>query len=248
MTPCCGRPAIEDFSSYGRLVESLKVAADRSGMRIKLRPEARWHDGKPITAADVVWTFETLTTEGAPIYRYYYKDVTKAEVVGPREVAFSFSPTGSLELPSIVGQLPVLPKHYWQGRDSPKPPWNRRLAAALPDRRLRARPFHRARARSPITGGRTFRSTRGAITSPPCAPSITATAPSCWRRSRPAKSITGAKTARGAGPPAMISRPSTRAWSRSRPFPTAGRPACRLCVQPAPAAVPGPAGARGAGP
>ena len=52
----------EDFSSYGRLVESLKVAADRSGMRIKLRAEARWHDGKPITAADVVWTFETLTT------------------------------------------------------------------------------------------------------------------------------------------------------------------------------------------
>ena len=110
----------EDFSSYGRLVESLKVAADRSGMRIKLRAEARWHDGKPITAADVVWTFETLTTEGAPIYRYYYKDVTKAEVVGPREVAFSFSPTGSLELPSIVGQLPVLPKHYWQGRDFAK--------------------------------------------------------------------------------------------------------------------------------
>ena len=110
----------EDFSSYGRLVESLKVAADRSGMRIKLRAEARWHDGKPITAADVVWTFETLTTQGAPIYRYYYKDVTKAEVVGPREVAFSFSPTGSLELPSIVGQLPVLPKHYWQGRDFAK--------------------------------------------------------------------------------------------------------------------------------
>jgi microcin C transport system substrate-binding protein len=110
----------EDFSSYGRLAESLQLADDWSGMRVNLRPDARWHDGKALTAEDVVWTFETFTTKGRPFFRHYWKDVTKVTAITRHQVEFSFAPGGSRELPSILGQMPVLPKHYWQDRDFTK--------------------------------------------------------------------------------------------------------------------------------
>lgn len=110
----------EDFSSYGRLVETLQLANDWSGMRVKLRAEARWHDGKPLTADDVVWTFQTLMTKGRPFFRHYWRDVTKVTALDRHQVEFSFAPGGSRELPSILGQMPVLPKHYWQNRDFSK--------------------------------------------------------------------------------------------------------------------------------
>ena len=89
-------------------------------MAFTLRPEARFHDGSPITVDDVIWTFETLKTKGSPFYRAYYAQVTKAEKVGERKVKFSFAPGENRELPLIVGQLTVLPKAYWEKRDFEK--------------------------------------------------------------------------------------------------------------------------------
>ncbi len=110
----------EAFTEYGLIAESLEVPEDRSWVIFNLRPEARWHDGTPITADDVVWSFETITTKGRPALRYYYEDVTSAEILGERRVRFNFKETENRELPLIVGQLSILPKHYWENRDFEK--------------------------------------------------------------------------------------------------------------------------------
>jgi len=109
--------ADEPFSEYGLLAESIEFPADRSWVAFTLRPKARWHDGKPITADDVVFSFDILKTKGHPRYRFYYAAVDKVEKVSERKVRFSFKPGDNRELPLILGQLPVLPKHYWKGRD-----------------------------------------------------------------------------------------------------------------------------------
>ncbi|MHB1218102.1 MAG: extracellular solute-binding protein [Alphaproteobacteria bacterium] len=107
----------EANTEYGLIAQSVETPADRSWAIFNLRPEARWHDGKPITADDVVFTFDIIKSKGHPQYRAYYKNVTKAEKLGPLRVKFSFSGGENRELPVIIGQLPVLPKHYWEGRD-----------------------------------------------------------------------------------------------------------------------------------
>jgi microcin C transport system substrate-binding protein len=111
----------EAFSEYGLLAETIEVPDDRSWVAYKLRPEARWHDGKPVTVADVIFTFETLKTKGHPFYRAYYANVEKVEQTGEGQVKFSFSGGMNRELPLIMGQLTVLPKHYWEGRNFDKP-------------------------------------------------------------------------------------------------------------------------------
>src|SRR3546814_17821374 len=76
----------EPFSEYGRLAETVAMPEDRSWVAFNLRPEARWHDGRPVTAADVVWTFETLVEKGTPLWRYYYADVATAAATSERRV------------------------------------------------------------------------------------------------------------------------------------------------------------------
>jgi microcin C transport system substrate-binding protein len=109
--------ADEPFTAYGLIAESLEVPEDRSWVIFNLRPEARWHDGEPITVDDVIWSFNTLTTKGHPTFRFYYKGVEGVEKLGPRRVKFTFKERNNRELPLIVGDLPVLPKHYWEQRD-----------------------------------------------------------------------------------------------------------------------------------
>nr|VFJ59142.1 MAG: microcin C transport system substrate-binding protein [Candidatus Kentron sp. DK] len=104
----------EPFTEYGLIAECVQVPADRSWATFTLHPEARWHDGKPITAEDVVWTFHTLITQGHPSFRFYYAGVADVEKLGERRVKFTFKEKGNRELPLIVGQLSVLPKHYWE--------------------------------------------------------------------------------------------------------------------------------------
>lgn len=110
----------EPGAEYGLLAQSVEAPADFSYVIFTLRPEARWHDGKPVTADDVIFSFNTLKEKGEPFYRFYYANVVKAEALSPRRVRFSFDRSGNRELPLIVGQFPVLPKHYWQGRDFTK--------------------------------------------------------------------------------------------------------------------------------
>jgi microcin C transport system substrate-binding protein len=104
-------------AEYGLLAEAVKYPADYSSVTFRLRPEARWHDGEPVTPEDVVWSFEQ-TVANNPNQRFYYNHVTKAEVTGEREVTFTFDMPGNRELPHIMGQLQVLPKHWWEGKDT----------------------------------------------------------------------------------------------------------------------------------
>jgi microcin C transport system substrate-binding protein len=106
----------EAFTEYGLIAESMEVPEDRSWIVFNLRPEARFHDGAPITAEDVVYSFNLLRTQGAPMFRYYYAGVRAVVAEGPRRVRFSFVPGDNRELPLILGEMPILPKHYWDGR------------------------------------------------------------------------------------------------------------------------------------
>ncbi|HEX8416908.1 MAG TPA: extracellular solute-binding protein [Methylobacterium sp.] len=107
----------EPFTSYGLVAEGVRLAPDLSSVSYRLREGARWHDGKPITPEDVVWSFDILKAN-SPFYSAYYQTVTKAEASGPREVTFTFSETGNRELPQVLGQLRILPKHWWTGKDA----------------------------------------------------------------------------------------------------------------------------------
>lgn len=109
--------ADEPFSEYGLLAEEVETPADRSWVAFTLRKEARWHDGEPVTVEDVIWTFESLRAKGTPFYRAYYASVERVEKIGDRKVKFTFQAGENRELPLILGQLPVLPKHYWKDRD-----------------------------------------------------------------------------------------------------------------------------------
>jgi microcin C transport system substrate-binding protein len=107
----------EPFSQYSEIAESVTVAPDRSWVSYKLRPEARFQDGSPITPEDVIFSFDTLRDKGHPSYRSYYKDVVKAEQTSPSEVKFTFRDNTNTELPLIMGQLPIFSKKFWQGKD-----------------------------------------------------------------------------------------------------------------------------------
>jgi microcin C transport system substrate-binding protein len=110
----------EPSSEYGQIADSADVPADRTWVQYNLRREARFHDGTAITPDDVVWTFDTLKSQGHPRFRLYYADVLKAEKVGDRGIKFTFRSGDNRELPTIVGEMPVLSKKYWEGRDFTK--------------------------------------------------------------------------------------------------------------------------------
>lgn len=107
----------EVATEYGLIAESVRYPADYSTVTYRLNKNARWHDGKPITPEDVIWTFEMLK-EHNPQRRYYYQHVVKAEKTGERDVTFTFDQPGNRELPQIVGQIAPMPKHWWTGKDA----------------------------------------------------------------------------------------------------------------------------------
>lgn len=104
-------------TEYGLLAEGAAHPDDFSWVIYRVRKEARWNDGKPVTADDVVFSFDALK-KYSPRYASYYRHVVKAEKVGERDVRFTFDAPGNRELPTIVGELMVLPKHWWEGTDA----------------------------------------------------------------------------------------------------------------------------------
>jgi microcin C transport system substrate-binding protein len=106
----------EITTEYGLLAEAASHPDDFSFVTYRLRKEARWHDGKPVTPEDVMFSIEVLKKH-SPMYASYYRHVVKTEKTGDRDVKFTFDGPGNRELPTIVGELPVLPKHYWEGSD-----------------------------------------------------------------------------------------------------------------------------------
>ncbi len=134
----------EPFTEYGLVAGQIEKAPDNSWVRFYLRPEARFHDGHPMRAEDVVFTFDALMKDGAPLYRQYYADVAEVVAEDPLKVLFTFKHTNNRELPLILGQLPVLPKHWYQNREftrgSLEPPLGSgpyRVAEVKPGRSIR---------------------------------------------------------------------------------------------------------------
>ncbi len=110
----------EAEAAYGLLAESIEYPKDRAWAVFRLRPQARWHDGKQVTADDVVFSFDILKAKGQPQYAVYWQDVLKAERIDERTVKFTFANGINNELPGIIGSLNVLPKHWWATRDFEK--------------------------------------------------------------------------------------------------------------------------------
>jgi microcin C transport system substrate-binding protein len=118
--PLATSPPDEISSEYGLIAESVEVPEDLTYVVYNLRKEAKFHDGHPITADDVIFSLDLLKTKGTPIYRFYYANISRAEKLGPHKVKFHFSGPPNRELPQITGQIPVLPKHYWEKREFDK--------------------------------------------------------------------------------------------------------------------------------
>ncbi|SFU27947.1 extracellular solute-binding protein [Halomonas korlensis] len=107
----------EPFSMYGQLAQGIRLDPDRQWIEFDLHPDARFHDGEPVTADDVVFSFTTLTEQGQPFYSAYYNDVIEVRAIDEDTVHFDLAESESRELPLIIGQLPILPAHFWEGRD-----------------------------------------------------------------------------------------------------------------------------------
>ncbi len=106
----------EPFSQYGLIAEKVKVAEDKASVIFYLNPKARFHDGRKITADDVVFTFNLLISEGQPMYKRYYSEVTGVKALSKEQVEFTFKDGSNGELPLIVGEMVVLPRHFWQDK------------------------------------------------------------------------------------------------------------------------------------
>jgi microcin C transport system substrate-binding protein len=110
-------PAMDEVAvGYGLLAEAVSGPADHSSVTYRLRANAKWHDGVPVTVEDVLFSLASFKTHH-PFYSAYYRHVAKAEKTGERDVTFTFDGPGNRELPQIVGELNVLPKHWWEGTD-----------------------------------------------------------------------------------------------------------------------------------
>jgi len=107
----------EVATEYGLLAEAAMHPDDFSWVTYRLRKEARWHDGKPVTPEDVIFSFEAQK-KLSPVYAAYYRHVVKAEKSGEQDIQFTFDAPGNRELPTIVGEMPVFPKHWWEGTDA----------------------------------------------------------------------------------------------------------------------------------
>ena len=104
-------------ASYGLIAEAFRKADDYSWAVYRINPKAQWHDGEPIKPEDVIWSMEVLR-ENYPLWQGYFRNIETVEKTGDHEVTFKFDQTGNRELPHIIGDLVVLPKHWWEGTDA----------------------------------------------------------------------------------------------------------------------------------
>lgn len=107
----------EPFTLYGLLAESVEMPDDRSSITFTLNPKARFSDGEPVTADDVIYSLETLRDKGRPNYKTYYSKVSKIEKLGSRKLRLVFDASGDREIPLIMGLMPIIPKHVYEKRD-----------------------------------------------------------------------------------------------------------------------------------
>ena len=115
--PLMARGSDESMALYCLICETVEVAKDNTWIEYTIRPEARFHDGTPVTPEDVVFSFDTLMTKGHPRYKFYWGDVDRAEKIDEGRVRFYFKTTKNTELPMLVGEIPVLNKAFWEAHD-----------------------------------------------------------------------------------------------------------------------------------
>ena len=130
----------EPFTLYGLMARSVETDAERSYVTFTLDPAARFSDGKPVTPADVIFSWQLLRDKGRPNHRTYYAKVAKAEVVGDRAVRFDLAGSNDRELPLILGLMPVLRQARDQSRDASRRPRSSRRSAAAPTSSARSIP------------------------------------------------------------------------------------------------------------
>ncbi len=151
----------EPFTLYGLLAQSVETDAARTYVTFALNPSARFSDGKPVTAQDVVFSWELLRDHGRPNHRIYYSKVVKADVMDERTVRFDLTGANDRELPLILGLMPVLAKHAVNADTFEEPS----MAAAHRQRALQRRPRrsgqeHHAHAQPGLLGARSWRQSR----------------------------------------------------------------------------------------
>jgi microcin C transport system substrate-binding protein len=110
----------EAFSRYGLLAERIELPIDRSWVIYHLRKNAYFHDGHPITAKDVLFSFNVLREKGSPVYQSYYAQVENVIALSDHAVKFTFNGDVNRELALIVGEFAVMPEHYWKDKDFSK--------------------------------------------------------------------------------------------------------------------------------
>ena len=113
--------ADEGDAAYGHLAQTVELPRSRLWVAFDINPAAKFSDGTPVTAEDVAWTYNTLLTQGRPAFRVTFADVKDVEVTGERRVVFHFKSNENRELPLLVGGIPILPKHFFNGRDFSRP-------------------------------------------------------------------------------------------------------------------------------
>jgi len=110
----------DPYATYGLLAEKIETPADKSWVIYHLRPEARFSNGAPVLAEDVVFSFNTLTQKGKPFYQYYFSQVEKVQALDAHRVQFIFKVKGNRELPLVVGSLNVFPKKFYETKSFEK--------------------------------------------------------------------------------------------------------------------------------
>ena len=197
----------EPDSLYGLIAESVDVAPDKSWVSFKLRPQARWHDGTPITVDDVIFSFVTLKELGRPSMRLQLANIDTVEQTGPGQVTFTFAAdVERRDLPALAATMPILSKRYYEGVEFDKttlePPMGSgpyRIAVVS-----RAAPSSMSASRT--IGPPTCRSIGGGGTSIKYVSISTATAPSRWKPSRRANMTSARSSPQRTGPPGMTFR------------------------------------------
>ena len=201
----------EPDALYGLVAEAVEIPEEGGWVAFRLRPEARFHDGTPITADDVAFTYRTLVEKGHPQFRILFRDVAGVEAVGRHKVRFAFKPGRHRDLPVQLAALPVLSKAYYATVAFEKTTFTpAAFQRALSRRQSRAGTVGDLSAGARLLGRATCRSIADATISTASRSTTTATATSPSRRSSPASTTSARSSRRGAGRPSTTSRRCAR--------------------------------------
>ena len=106
----------EPLTAYGLIAKGMKVSEDNTSITFFLNQNAVWHDNNPVTSYDIEWTFNTILEKGHPSYKSYYSDIKIIEIIDKYTIKFHFKNDNNRELPIIIGQMKILPKHFWKDK------------------------------------------------------------------------------------------------------------------------------------